>query len=112
MIKKIKYLVLFLIFTLFANCSFDNKTGIWSGDEKEKKRIFELEKQAKEKIDVKKIYSKKNIYSKEISSTKNVILTKPRKNSSWKMSGLNLQNFLGNIYLPSIDNNFLKKKNW
>ena len=38
MIKKIKYLVLFLIFTLFANCSFDNKTGIWSGDEKEKKR--------------------------------------------------------------------------
>ena len=110
MIKKIKYLVLFLIFTLFANCSFDNKTGIWSGDEKEKKRIFELEKQAKEKIDVKKIYSKKNIYSKEISSTKNVILTKPRKNSSWKMSGLNLQNFLGNIYLSNIDNNFLKKK--
>ena len=110
MIKKIKYFILLLIFTLFANCSFDNKTGIWSGDEKEKKRIAELEKQQKEKIEVKKIYSQENIYSKEISATKNAILTKPRKNSSWKMSGLNLQNFLGNIYLSNIDNNFLKKK--
>ena len=26
------------------------------------------------------------------------------------MSGLNLQNFVGNIYLSGIDNNFLKKK--
>ena len=43
---------------LFTGCSFDSKTGIWSGDEKEKKRIFELEKQAKEKIDVKKIQDK------------------------------------------------------
>ncbi len=110
MIKKIKYLVLLLMFTLFVNCSFDNKTGIWSGDEKRKKRIFELEKEAKKRLDVKKIYSKKNIYSKEIFATKNVILTKPRKNSSWKMPGLNLQNFLGNIYLSNIDNNFLKKK--
>ena len=110
MIKKIKYLILLLIFTLFTNCSFDNTTGIWSGNEEEKKRISELEKQEKKKIDVVKIYSQKNIYSKEISATKNVILTKPRKNSSWKMSGLNLQNFLGNIYLSNIDNNFLKKK--
>ena len=26
------------------------------------------------------------------------------------MSGLNLQNFIGNLYLPKINNNFLKKK--
>ena len=110
MIKKMKYLILLLIFTLFTNCSFDNTTGIWSGNEEEKKRISELEKQEKKKIDVVKIYTQENIYSKEISATKNVILTKPRKNSSWKMSGLNLQNFLGNIYLSNIDNNFLKKK--
>ena len=37
MIKKIKYLIFFLIFILFASCSFDNKTGIWSGSEKKKK---------------------------------------------------------------------------
>ena len=39
----IKYLIFFLIFILFAGCSFDNKSGIWSGGEKEKKRISELE---------------------------------------------------------------------
>ena len=39
MIEKIKYLIFFLILTLFANCSFDNKTGIWSGTEEEKKEF-------------------------------------------------------------------------
>ena len=110
MIKKIKYLILLLILTFFANCSFDKKTGIWSGSEKEKKRISKLEKEKSDILNVVKIYSYKNVYSKEISATENIILTKPKKNFSWKMSGLNLQNFVGNIYLPNIDNNFLNKK--
>ena len=112
MIKKIKYLTFLLILTLFASCSLDNKTGIWSGSEEEIRRISELEKKQNRKIDVVKIYSTENIYSKEIPATKSVSLTEPKKNLSWKMSGLNLQNFLGNIYLSGIDNNFLKKKSW
>ena len=36
--KKLKTLFFFLIFILFANCSFDSKTGIWNEDQKEEKR--------------------------------------------------------------------------
>ena len=57
MIKKVKYLIFFLIFILLVNCSFDNKTGIWQGGEKEKRRISELEKQQKQILNVEKIYS-------------------------------------------------------
>ena len=105
-----KYLIFFSIFILFASCSFDNKSGIWSGSEKEKKRVSELEKEQKRVIEVVKIYTSESFYSKEIPAVKNVNLTEPKTNSSWKTSNLNLQNFLGNIYLSGIGNNFLKKK--
>ena len=111
MIKK-KNLVFLLIFFLIINCSFDDKTGIWSGGKKEKKRISQLEKEQSKVIDVTKIYSSDSIYSKEIALDQNISLSKPKKNLSWEMSGLNHQNFLGNIYLSGIDEVFLKKKNW
>ena len=110
MIKKVKYLIFFLIFILFASCSFDNKSGIWSGSEKEKKKVSKLEKEQRRVIDVVKVYTSETFFSKEIPAVKSVNLTKPKTNSFWKMSGLNLQNFVGNIYLSGIDNNFLKKK--
>ena len=106
MIKKVKYLIFFLIFILFASCSFDNKSGIWSGSEKEKRKLSELEKEQRRVIDVVKVYTSENFYSKEIPAVKSISLTEPKKNSSWKMSGLNLQNFVGNIYLSGIGNNF------
>ena len=112
MIKKVKYLIFFLIFILFASCSFDNKSGIWSGGEKAKKKVSKLEKEQRRVIDVVKVYTSETFFSKEIPAVKSVNLTKPKTNSFWKMSGLNLQNFVGNIYLSGIDNNFLKKKNW
>ena len=105
-----KNLIFFLIFILLVNCSFDNKTGIWSGDEKEKRRISELEKEQNQIIDVVDIYLSESIYSKEISLTRNISISNPKKNLSWKMSSFNHQNFLGNIYLSGIDNIFLKKK--
>ena len=108
--NKKKNLIFFLIFILLVNCSFDNKTGIWSGDEKEKRRISELEKEQKQTKVVDYIYSSKSVYSKEISLTKKISISNPRKNLSWRMSSLNQQNFLGNIYLSGIDNIFLKKK--
>ena len=110
MTKKIKYLTFLLILNLFASCSFDNKSGIWSGSEVEKKRISELEKEQNRKIDVVKIYSTKSIFLKEIPAVKSISLIEPKTNSSWKMSGFNPQNFLGNIYLSGVNNNFLKKK--
>ena len=109
MINK-KNLIFFLIFILLNNCSFDNKTGIWGDSEKEKRKIYELKKQQKQILDVEKIYSSDKIYLKEVPLTKNISLSIPKKNSSWKMSSLNYQNFLGNIYLSGIDNIFLKKK--
>ena len=61
MINK-KNLIFFLIFILLNNCSFDNKTRIWKGSEKEKKRISELEKQQKQILNVEKIYSSEDIF--------------------------------------------------
>ena len=108
--NKKKNLVFFSILILLVNCSFDHKTGIWTGGETEKKRVIELEKEQIKKKNTEKIYSIGNEYSLEKTLTKKIILSKPKKNSSWEMPGLNQQNFLGNIYLSGIDNRFLKKK--
>ena len=107
-----KNLIFFLIFVLITNCSFDNKTGIWTGGEKERKRVSELEEENKRALDTINIYSSENIYSKEVSLNQNINISNPKKNLAWKMHNLNHQNFLGNIYLSGIDNLFLKKKNW
>ena len=109
MIKK-KNLVFLLIFFLVNSCSFDDKTGIWSGNKKEKKRISLLKEEQSKIIDVTKVYSSDDIYSEEINLVSNINLSKPKKNSSWQMSGLNHQNLLGNIYLSGVNNEFLKKK--
>ena len=106
MIERIKYLIYFLVFILLANCSFDNKTGIWDGDKEEKK----LEEKEKRKGRLVKIYSSENVYSTEISATKSITLTEPKRNPSWEMAGLNLQNFIGHLYLSGINKKFLKKK--
>lgn len=108
--NKKKKLIFFLILILLVNCSFDNKTGIWSGDKDEKRKISELEKKQKQIINTDKIYTSDNLYTEEKVLVKKISLSKPQKNLSWEMSGLNHQNFLGNIYLPNIDNKFLKKK--
>ena len=108
--NKKKNLIFFLILILLVNCSFDNKTGIWRGGEDEKRRIAELEEKQNQAIYTDKIYSSENVYSEEKVLLKTISLSKPKKNLSWKMHGLNHQNLLGNIYLSGIDNTFLKKK--
>tara|TARA_B100000029_G_scaffold452931_1_gene478418 strand:- start:453 stop:1802 length:1350 start_codon:yes stop_codon:yes gene_type:complete len=109
MINK-RNLIFLLILILLNNCSFDDKTGIWSGGEEEKRRISDLEKEQKKILNISKIYSSDAEYTKEISLKKTINLSRPKNFSSWKMSGLNHQNFLGNIYLSGIDNTFIKKK--
>ena len=112
MIKKTKPLIFFSLIFFLTSCSFYSKPGIWSGGEEEKRRMTELIKEQKEQ-EVKKsikFYSSLNPYSKEILPIKKITLSEPVKVSSWKMPGLNHQNFLGNIYLTGIGNIFLKKK--
>ena len=105
-----KNLFLFSLLILLSSCSFDSKTGIWGDGEKEKKIISELEKKQKQIIDTDKVYSSENIFLKEITLNKNIKFSKTKKNLFWKMSSLNHQNSLGNIYLSGTDNIFLKKK--
>ena len=57
--NKIKNFVTFIIFFLIVGCSFDKKTGIWSGSEKEKQRISDLQKEQSEIIDISKISEQK-----------------------------------------------------
>ena len=108
--KKIKILIYFLTFVLISSCSFDKKTGIWSGGQDEKDRISKLEKEQKSIIEVTKVYSSENVYTKELSYEKNISLSNPRKNSAWETSNLNIENNIGNLYLSGIGNNFLKKR--
>ena len=100
-----------LIFIITSGCSFDSKTGIWGGSEKEKRRISEMERAQRQVISKEKIYSSDESYTNEIDLSNTIDISKPKINLDWKMAGLNHQNFLGNIYLTGIDNNFLKKKN-
>ena len=106
--KKILFLFTFILFAF--GCSFDNKTGIWTGSEDEKRRISDLEKKQRQIIDIEKFYSSDPVFNKEINLSKKINLSAPKKNPTWNMSGLNLQNFKGNLYLDGIENRFLKKQ--
>ena len=110
-----KKLIFILVFILVSNCSFDNKTGIWNG-KSEVERIGVLEEEQNDQDVLNsdssfvQIYSSENLFIKEVELEKNITLSNPTKNLSWKMSGLNYQNSLGNIYLSGIDNIFLREK--
>ena len=99
MIKKKKFLVFFLSITLLFGCSLTkNKLGIWDGDENTKKRLAKIRKDESDTNKLLKIYSSEYVYEKEILPSKSITLSDPKKNSSWTMSGSNLQNSTGNIF--------------
>ena len=77
--NKKKNLIFFLILILLVNCSFDNKTGIWSGGEDEKRKIAELEEKQNQAIYTDKIYSSENVYSEEKALVKKISLSEPKK---------------------------------
>ena len=105
---KIKKLFFLLLLFVFTNCSFDKKTGIWSSFEDEKKRIARLEDD--QNSDLVTIYSSEQKNLQELAPTQIISINKPANNTTWLMAGLNLQKYLGNLYLQSTDNKFLKKK--
>ena len=51
-----------LLFFLLNGCSFDNKTGIWSGDKKEKEKISKIETEQKRLENTVKIYTSDNFF--------------------------------------------------
>lgn len=110
--SKKKKLFFFLVSLLLVNCSFDNKTGIWDGKEKEKIKVSDLKKIQKEEesIEIENAYSSETTFSKEVKLNKIIEISNQIKNSSWLMSGLNYQNSLGNIFLPGSENLFMKEK--
>ena len=110
MIKIINFKIIIIFFIILTSCSFDNKTGIWDGLGNEKERARRIENDQNRNVEIVKIYSSQNTYSKEVEAVKNITLSKPKKNASWETSNLNIQNTTGNIFLSSINNNFLKKK--
>ena len=64
--KKFKYLIFLLFFSLLFNCSFDRKSGVWSGSEKEKVRLSKIEKTQNEILETIKVYSSDTTFSEEI----------------------------------------------
>jgi len=110
MIKKNNNYFFFLIVLLITSCSFDKKTGIWSGAEVDQEKISELRKEQKRILNTITIFSSESFISKDIPPKKNIILSEPKKNLSWKMTGYNLQNNIGHNYLSGYSNRFLKKK--
>ena len=110
MIKRVYCYLFFLVFLLFTGCSFDKKTGIWDGYEKQKEEINKLRNERKKLSNTINIYSTKSFVSKEIPPKKPIILSSPEKNLLWQMTGFNLQNDVGHKYLSGITNRFLKKK--
>jgi len=103
----IKFFFFFIIFIYTSSCSFDSKTGIWSD---EKIKISKIEKEQNIKSKRIKLFESGALFNKEIPATVQAVLTEPRNISSWEMSGMNLQNNLGNIFLKGDENIFLKKK--
>ena len=87
---KIIYLVFFFFF--LNNCSFDNKTGIWTGSDKIKKKDINKENL---KFIFKKdnqIIKKKNYHQKNLLALNNPVLF-----SSWSQQYQNKFNYIGNV---------------
>ena len=108
--KNKRKIVFFLLFLLTNNCSFDDKTGIWSGGEKERQKLLDLEREQRDTLKIDKIYSTETVYNKKILLNKSLILSKPKNNFEWPTADANNQNNIGNFYLSGIDNTALKKK--
>ena len=89
--RKIIFLLIYIF--LFSNCSFDNKTGIWTGSDK----IVKKEKNENSNIEFVFKKQKNVINEKELSSKEIINLDNPKLFSEWAQSYQNKYNNLGNI---------------
>ena len=96
--NKIIKLVILIIF--LNNCSFDNKTGIWTGSDVVTKN------KNNENQNLELIFTKKNsiIKAKELSSKQTLNLENPKSFSSWDERYQNKFNNVGNISFSNVGN--------
>ena len=96
--KKIINLIVLLL--ILNNCSFDNKTGIWTGSD-------QIVKNSNINQNLELVFQEKNniIKSKELSSEQNISLDNSTLFSSWNQRYQNRFNNVGNV-------SFLNKGNY
>tara|TARA_Y100000992_G_scaffold301687_1_gene273244 strand:- start:636 stop:1958 length:1323 start_codon:yes stop_codon:yes gene_type:complete len=88
---KLSFLLIFFI--LLNNCSFDNKSGIWTGSDQISK------KKADDSQNLKLIFKKKSnsIKEKELPKNKYIVFDKPSSFSVWSQRYQNKFNNIGNL---------------
>ena len=103
MLRKIKFfLIASFLYLAFASCSFDakNTSGIWTGNE-DQEQLIRL-KSGK----IVKVFKNENDFSTEVIAKHKSQINSYTRNSSWPMSGLNLNNSTGN------SSTFETEKHW
>ena len=99
--KVIFFLILLII---FANCSFDNKTGIWKDDSVVKEEINKKVETKKKKL--KSVFSETQIFSEEksVDINSNIQIKSFYKNNDWLDHYFNLSNNVSNIFYENKGN--------
>ena len=89
--NKINYLI--ISFFLINNCSFDNKTGIWTGSD----QITKKENNSKQNTEF--IFKKQNITIEEIdlSTEQTIKIDKPKNYNEWSQRYQNKSNNINNV---------------
>ena len=89
--NKINYLI--ISFFLINNCSFDNKTGIWTGSD----QITKKENNSKQNTEF--IFKKENITIEEIdlSNEQIIKIDKPKNYNEWSQRYQNKSNNINNV---------------
>ena len=89
--NKINYLI--ISFFLINNCSFDNKTGIWTGND----QITKKENNSKQNTEF--IFKKQNIKISEIdlSTEQTIKIDKPKNYNEWSQRYQNKSNNINNV---------------
>jgi len=87
-----KTINLIILFTFLNNCSFDNKTGIWTGSD-------QIAKNRNESQNLELVFKEKNniIETKELSSEQNLTLDNPTLFLAWDQRYQNRFNNVGNV---------------
>ena len=103
MVKLIRIFILFYCFFL-TSCSFDTKTGIWTGNFKE------IRSEKKGKVRKLNFLSNTETFEEEISNKVQILLDEPSSVNSWFSSNLNNQNNIAHINYNGNLNIFFKDK--
>ena len=88
-----RFIYSIILIILLNNCSFDNKTGIWTGSE-------QIVKQQKDtNINIELIFKKQSnfIEEKELSPDQNIRFDKPKSYKEWVQSYQNKFNYISNL---------------